>query len=316
MRRATQFFLASTGAFMLATADVHSQEWGFSSPQGAVVKVVRDNSRNMSGTLALPAGESGKSAAVPVNGRNEPGKLILQYDDPDTGAGQTITYRRAKSPDGAYAVWASDDAPYALRELRAPINVSGGSAKTALGNWSANTDDVIPVEIYSRAVKASRKGSIKSGTKSKGARPVAVVTDRPRAAAWDGAASRIGTSLKSVQTFSKEGVIFTMDQEDLFAALDTESDLLRELGGVNASSGRRRPSAVIPLASLSNFHKFTVPLANMFDTYAVEDFNISKIEGEIDALFSRLSNHKIDCAVSETATGVFFGRVPSSRRFA
>jgi len=305
MRRAGRFFLATLGALTLAATQVHSQEWGFSSPEGAVVKVVRDNSLKMSGMLALPASESGKSVVVPVKGRNEPGKLILQYDDPDTGAGQTITYRRAKSPDGAYAVWAADDAPYALRELRAPINVSGGSAKTALDNWSANTDDVIPVEIYSRAVKASRKGSTKSGAKSKGALPVAVVTDRPRAAAWDGAASRIGADLKSVQTFSTKGVIFTMDQDDLVAALDNESELLRDLGGVKVSLGRRRPSAVIPLASLSNFHKFTVPLANMFDTYAVEDFDISKIEGEIDALFSRLSTHKIECAVSETATGSF-----------
>jgi len=305
MGRATQFFLASIGAFTLAAAEAHSQEWGFSSPKGAVVKVFRDSSLNMSGTLALPAGESGESVAVPVKGRNEPGKLILQYDDPDTGTGKTITYRRAKSPDGAYAVWAADDAPNVLRELRAPINVSGESAKTALDEWSANTDNVIPVEIYSRAVKAARKGLLRSDIENKETQPVAVVTDRPRAAAWDGAASRIGTDLKSVQTFSREGVIFTMDQDDLVAALDNESELLRDMGGVKVSLGRRRPLAVIPLASLSNFHKFTVPLANMFDTYAVEDFNISKIEGEIDALFVRLSSHKIECAVGETATGSF-----------
>jgi hypothetical protein len=284
--------------------EAHSQEWGFSSPEGAVVNVVRDSSLNVSGTLALPSKAGGVDVKIPVAGRNEPGKLILEFDDPETGVGKSVTYKRGRSSDGSYTVWQADNAPEALREFRAPINVTGEPAKTALENWSVDPDAVVPVETYSKVVKTYRKSSSKA-TASKGKRStVAVVTNRPGAAAWDGAASRIGADLTSVQTFQHDGVIFTMEEDDLIAALESEANLLRDFGGL-ASASNGGSQAVIPISAIQNFQAFTVPLANMFDTYAVENFDISKIAKEIDDLFARLHSRSLECAVGETGTGSF-----------
>lgn len=307
MLRATQFFLVSLCAFMLAAADVHSQEWGFSSPQGAVVKVVRDNFLNMSGILALPAGENGKNVTVPVEGRNEPGKLILQYDDPDTGAGQTITYRRAKSPDGAYAVWEADDAPVALRELRAPINVSGEPAKSALETWNGNSKALIPVDTFSNLLQAHRQAASKLAIAADSPSSVAVVADRRSVAAWDGAASRIGKNLTSVQTFrdSYDGVVFTMDDADLVAAIDAQSSLLKDFGGLMQMASYEYQPTAIPLFANPNLHVFTAPIANLFHTYAVENYNLSKVQSELDDLLGRLKRRKLACVYGDAATATF-----------
>jgi hypothetical protein len=305
MQRMARLVPALFGLFVITTGSAHSQEWGFSSPKGAVVNVFRDSSLNMSGTLALPPNENGAQVTVPVTGHNEPGKLILEFDDPKTGAGQTLTYQRKKSSDGAYTVWRAENAPEALSELRAPINVSSEPAKTALESWSGDIDGVVPVETYSKVLKTHWKASGKSTAEENRAPTVAVVTDRPSVAAWDGAASRIGTNITSVQTFSRDGVIFTMNANDLVAALENETDLLREFGGVTKAASRQRPSAAIPLSTLQNFRAYTVPLANMFDTYAVEDSNISKIEKEIEDLFARLHGRDLECSIGETATGSF-----------
>jgi hypothetical protein len=299
------FAPALFGAFVMTAGAGHSQEWGFSSPTGAVVSVFRDSALNMSGTLALPPSDDGKPVTVPVVGRNEPGKLILEFDDPKTGAGKTLTYQRIKSSDGAYAVWKAENAPDELSELRAPINVSSEPAKTALESWSGDIDDVVPVETYSKVLKMHLKASGQPSAGGTQAPAIAVITNRPKAAAWDGAATRTGTNITSVQTFSRDGVIFTMKPDDLVAALDGETDLLRELGGVTKTAGRLRVSAVIPVSTLPNFRAYTVPLANMFDTYAVEDSNISKIEKEIEDLFARLQDRKLECAIGGSDTGSF-----------
>lgn len=290
--------------FLTSGFSAHGQEWGFSSPAGAVVNVVRHPNLSVSGTLSLPSGPAGDPVRVPVSGRNESGKLILEFTDPLTGSGGEITYARAKSADGAYAVWRANDAPDLLRELRAPINVSGGSANSALENWVEDKNAVVGVDAFATLLKAHRDASAKAVSATETNAEVAIVADRPMVAAWDGAASRIGTSLTSIQTFSnqKDGVVFTMRGDDLVAALDQQRDLLRDFGGVAGIAGEQ---AAIPVRAIPNLDSYSVPLANLFDVYAVSNFDISRIDNDLKDLVRRLKGRRLQCAVGDPSTAAF-----------
>ena len=153
-----------------------------------------DQSLNLSGTLALPPNSSGTQITVPVAGRNEPGKLILKLNNPQTGEAETITYVRGKSEDGAYAIWQADDAPDAINELRAPINASSEPASSILEGWSGDINAVVPVEVFSSIVKTQNIAMREAVAAKREESDVAVVTDRKSFADWDGAASRIGAT--------------------------------------------------------------------------------------------------------------------------
>jgi hypothetical protein len=305
MRRVFQFIGLVLCIVMARASTAVGLEWGFSSPEGAVVNVTRDINLNVTGTVALPSNGTAEQITIPLSGRNEPGKLILEFEDPKTGVGQTITYERGRSSDGSYTIWRAQEAPNALGELRSPINVSSEPAKSALESWSGNSQALIPVEIFSDLLQAHREASSKLAIAAESSSPVAVVTDRPSVAAWDGAASRIGRTLTSVQTFrdSYDRVLFTMDDADLVAALDAESTLLRDFGGV-VRMAAYQPTA-IPLFANPNLHVFTAPIANLFHTYAVENYNLSKVRAELDNLVNRLERRNLTCVYGEAATATF-----------
>lgn len=123
MGRAICLISAIVGCSISAVSVASAEEWGFSSPAGAVVKILRDPGLNVTGTLALPSDESGQHVSVPVTGRNEPGRLILRFDDPETGADRTITYERGKSKDGEYMLERSEHAN--------PLHQAGGASELA-----------------------------------------------------------------------------------------------------------------------------------------------------------------------------------------
>src|SRR6187402_1424471 len=61
-----------------AAGGAAAEDWGFSAASGAVVRVNRDASLNLTGTLSLPSNAEGKRETVPLSGRNEAGRLILR----------------------------------------------------------------------------------------------------------------------------------------------------------------------------------------------------------------------------------------------
>ena len=140
-----------------AAGGAAAEDWGFSAASGAVVRVNRDASLNLTGTLSLPSNAEGKRETVPLSGKNEAGRLILRYDDPSTGQAREVIYKRKTSPDGGYTVWTADDAPAEISELRAPINVSDRQAQTVLDSWQGTTDALLPVATWTGLLEAHAK---------------------------------------------------------------------------------------------------------------------------------------------------------------
>jgi hypothetical protein len=270
--------------------------------------MVRDSNLNVSGTLSLPPTPAAEPATVPISGRNEPGKLILEYEDPRTGVENTITYQRERSPDGAYTIWrAEDDAPEDLSELRAPINVSSEPARTALELWSGASSAVIPVQLLAELMEAHREAASEQAVAAVEPAPIAVVAPRPNVAAWDGALSRIGSNVTSMQTFSTEydGVLFTVDDADLVRAWEAETGLLKDLGGVLENVSYQVNATSIPVDANPNLYSFSAPVENLFHTYAVENYNLAKIAPELDQLVERLKRSNIVCRYGDARRAVF-----------
>jgi hypothetical protein len=313
-----------------------AQDWGFSADSGAVVRVNRDSSLNLTGTLSLPTNADGKRETVPLSGRNEAGRLILRYNDPSTGQAREVIYRRKTSADGGYTVWVADDAPDEISELRAPINVSDRPAQTVLDNWQGTTDALLPVAIWTDLIEAHAKTSKgKSVAAERVLREagresaVAIVADRPSAAAWQAAANnqRVTTSTK---TFSgkksrsaksgsgksagagrpmgakkvKSGVVMTMSGADFISVVQKDGALLEQLGGVSSQTQSLDVTRVVVTAN-PNVHRFGVPLDNIFDAYAESNYDLKRISDGLDKLMAGLKQRKLDCSYGEAATASF-----------
>jgi hypothetical protein len=65
-----------------------------------------------------------------------------------------------------------------------------------------------------------------------------------------------------------------------------------------------QPTA-IPLYANPNLHVFTAPIANLFHTYAIEDYDLSKVGTELDDLVSRLKRRNLACVYGDAATATF-----------
>ena len=91
-----------------------------------------------------------------------------------------------------------------------------------------------------------------------------------------------------------------MSDNDLVAALDSQKNLL---GGLPNKASRR--PALIPLYSIPNLQRYQVPLANLFDTYAVHNFDISKIEDDLAVLIKPLERYTYQCTFGAAASASF-----------
>jgi hypothetical protein len=297
---------AVLGSYLLAgwLQAALAEEWGFSSPDGAVVKVSRGSDLSLEGSMALPTPD-GRRVTVPVTGWNEPGRIFLKFDDPVSGRPSAVSYQREKLSNDGYTIWRADDGPATLRELRAPVNVVSEAAKSALQSWGGDTRALIPIDTFVQMRTANRQFAAKSAIAAErddgdGAEiPVAVVTERPNAAAWEVAAAETGSSLESLHTFQNkyDGVLFTINDRELIAALSKDEELLRDFGGLARTS--------IPVTSHPNVHSFSVPLRNLFDTYSVERYNLDRVRPELEDLFGRMRSWKIACEYGEPRIGMF-----------
>lgn len=305
----TVVFLAS--ALTVAPASVQAQDWGFSTPSGAVVRIVRDPGMNLVGTASLPAEPGQEPITIPLTGRNEPGKLLIEFHDTEASRRQVLTYTKSRWPEEGYAVWRADDAPEPLRELRAPVNVTSDEARRALEAWNGDRHSVLPVETYAEllahhrdiaakyAVGAEMYGNEGAGTE------VAVVTDRPSVAAWEVALSHQGEGIRSLQTFSgvQDGVVFTARPGDVVAALDSRSDLLRDFGGIGTADRQR--TTFVPVRATDTALGFEIPLANLFDSFVVQGHDLSKAEEGLHKFVEEMRQRKIECAYGDPKKAMF-----------
>lgn len=301
----------SLPALVLAAEPAQAQEWGFSTPRGAVVRLERGPDLNLVGSAALPRETGEKLTAVPLTGRNEPGKLLIRYHDPLAGEDQVFTYTKRKLAEEGYVVWRADDAPDALKELRAPVNVTSEPARGALEAWSGDLKSVMPVDAYAQLLARHREAAAKyaniveaSGEEGPDM-DVAVVTDRPSVAAWEVALSSQGKGITSLQTFSGsyEGVLFTARQNDVVAALDSQPELLRDFGGIGSAA--RDTTTFVPVRSNENTYGFEIPLSNLFDTFAAQGYDLSKIDDGLQRLVGELRQMHIDCAYGDPKNAMF-----------
>lgn len=296
------FVMCLGGAFLVSGAAV-AQEWGFSSPDGAVLKVLRDGDLNLSGKIALPSAD-GDRVTVPVTGRNEPGKLVISFEEPGSEGRREITFERGRAQDG-YTVWRSSDPSGPLGELRAPINVSSEPARSALEQWGGDANALIPPDRFVEALKANRSFAAETALAAEDdiekavSSSVAIVTERSKLPAWQVATEGAGGPIVSLQTYRNkgDGVLFTIDNQTLVAAVEKDATLLKDFGALGASG--------VVVTSNPDVHGFAVPLSNLFDTFAVGGYDLSKIVTGLQDLVVRLQQRRLTCSYGGAAVGMF-----------